>query len=39
MSIDFTKAYDSTKKISLYNVPIKFEIPIKEVKLIKNVFR
>ena len=33
--IDFKKAYDSVRKEVLYNIPIKFGIPMKLVRLIK----
>jgi len=33
--IDFKKAYDSGKRVFLYNILIDFGIPMKLVKLIK----
>ena len=35
--IDFKKAYDSLRKEVLYNILIEFGIPMKLVRLIKNV--
>ena len=33
--IDFKKAYDSVKRVALYNILMEFEIPKKLIRLIK----
>jgi hypothetical protein len=36
--IDFNQAYDSVRKKVLYNIRIEFGVPMKLVRLIKNIF-
>jgi hypothetical protein len=35
ISVDFKKAYDSVRREVLYNILIKFGVPLKLVRLIK----